>query len=143
MLLCRLCYIEECDRIKSSRYREEIDHGSKADLERVSGVRLSVKDGKLVFDQDFFDIIEIFEQKRQEQLEKEIEAMCVQRASVDLGRTTELQKHQENIKSEWMMIERSTASNSEEDYTIQIPNADKPKVNPAMANASRDVLSNY
>ena len=82
MRLCRLCYVEEKDRVDKLT-AAQIDT-SKANLERVSGVRMSTTEGKMIFEQDFFDIIEIFENKRKEQLEKEIEAMMEERNTMKL-----------------------------------------------------------
>ena len=45
---------------------------------------MSTTEGKMIFEQDFFDIIEIFENKRKEQLEKEIEAMMEERNTMRL-----------------------------------------------------------
>ena len=82
MRLCRLCYVEEKDRLNALT-AAQIDT-SKANLERVSGVRMSTTEGKMIFEQDFFDIIEIFENKRKEQLEREIEAMMAERNTMRL-----------------------------------------------------------
>ena len=45
---------------------------------------MSTTEGKMIFEQDFFDIIEIFENKRKEQLEREIEAMMEERNTMRL-----------------------------------------------------------
>ena len=114
---------------------------------------MSTTEGKMIFEQDFFDIIEIFENKRKEQLEREIEAMMEERNTMrlDQQKKQEIEKIQNDLnnKSDWMMIERSTATNSEEDYTIQMP-IQQPAISQntsqsaaASNTTQRDILGNY